>query len=250
MTKNAFQRLYQQRIDNSTKPFQARGGRTDRCSSCQTAKAYCICHAKPISSQRVSVLLLLSDNEVLKPSNTGRLIADTISDTHVFQWNRTEPNPQLLDLLSHPDFYPLILFPQDYVDHDERMHSTSTPLPEGKTLLLILLDGSWREARRMFRKSPYLDSIPVASIQARQLSQYLLRKSNNINHLSTAEVTALALELFGFDAESATLFHWFEAFREAYQLSKSRGEGDLSRSALTKLINFNRKTDLKDLYGK
>lgn len=245
MNKNAFQRLYQHRIDHSTKPFQARGGRTDRCSGCQTAKAYCICHAKPPGSQRVSVLLLLSDNEVLKPSNTGRLIADTILDTHVFQWNRTEPNSDLLHLLTHPDFYPLILFPQEYMDHDERLHRLSTPLPKDKTLLLILLDGSWREARRMFRKSPYLDSIPVASIQPSQLSQYLLRKSSNENHLSTAEVTALALGQFGFEAESLTLFHWFEAFREAYQLSKSRGEGDRSRAALTKLIHFNAQTDSK-----
>jgi DTW domain-containing protein YfiP len=243
MTLNAFQRLYQYRIENSTKPFQARGGRTDRCPSCLTAKVYCICHARPSGSNHVAVLLLLSENEVLKPSNTGRLIADTISETYVHQWNRTEPDGELLALLKNPGFYPLILFPQDYIDNQARIHSTSTSLPPGKKLLLILLDGSWREARRMFRKSPYLNSIPVASIQPTQLSQYKLRKSTNEIHLSTAEVTALALNQFGYHAESETLFHWFEAFREAYQLSKSRGEGDISRSALIKLSNHNTQTE-------
>jgi len=239
MKLNAFQQLYQYRIDNSTKPFQARGGRTVRCQICQAAKSYCICHARPSSSNNVSALLLLSDNEVLKPSNTGRLIADTIADTYAFQWNRTEPNPELLKLLSNPNYYPVILFPEEYVEDNSRLHTNASVLPANKKLLLILLDGSWREARRIFRKSPYLNTLPVASITPTQLSQYLLRKSDNENHLSTAEVTGLALAQFGLKLESETLLHWFEAFREAYQLSKSRGEGDVTRSALTKLIDFN-----------
>ncbi|MHA2938346.1 tRNA-uridine aminocarboxypropyltransferase [Vibrio sp. RC27] len=243
MTLNSFQRLHQSRIENSTKPFQARGGRTKRCSVCQTAKPYCICHARPRTSDRVAVLLLLSDNEVLKPSNTGRLVADIVTDTHAFQWNRTEPDPNLLALLSDPKYFPVILFPQEYIEDSRRILSADALVPSDKTLLLILLDGSWREARRMFRKSPYLNALPVISITPTHLSQYLLRKSENENHLSTAEVTALALKNVGLNPESDALIHWFEAFREAYQLSKSRGEGDQGRSALTKLINFNETLD-------
>ena len=42
--------------------------------------------------------LLMFDTEPMKPSNTGRLIADILPDTTAFQWSRTEPSQDLLDL--------------------------------------------------------------------------------------------------------------------------------------------------------
>ena len=45
----------------------------------------------------------------------------------------------------------------------------------------------------MFRKSPYLDSLPVLSLQAEQLSRYKLRRSKRDDHFCTAEVAALCL---------------------------------------------------------
>ncbi len=38
--------------------------------------------------------------------------------------------------------------------------------------LFILLDGTWSEARKMFRKSPYLEHLPVLSLAPEQLSRY------------------------------------------------------------------------------
>lgn len=242
MSEHSFQSLYQRRIANSTRPFNARGGRTDRCPHCQVGKSYCICPVKPIARNDLATLLLFSENEVLKPSNTGRLIGDVISDTYAFQWSRTEPDAQMLALLKHPDYFPLLLFPQQYVDDQQRL--ISQPLPDigNKKLLLILLDGSWREARRIFRQSPYLNAIPVLSIQPQQLSQYLLRSSVNPSHLSTAEVASLALSQLGYTQSASALLLWFEAFREAYLLSKSQGQGDASRSALGNMTEFKAET--------
>jgi DTW domain-containing protein YfiP len=42
------------------------------------------------------------DTEPMKPSNTGRLIADILPDTEAFQWSRTEPPQALLDLVADP----------------------------------------------------------------------------------------------------------------------------------------------------
>ncbi len=243
MQLNAFQRLHQARIENATKPFSARGGKTQRCGICQVAKAFCICHVKPQAGDSLSALLLLSENEVLKPSNTGRLIADVLSDTHVYQWSRTEPSFELIELLNNPDYFPVILFPEQYVDDTSRLASSPLRIEPGKKVLLILLDGSWREARRMFRRSPYLERFPVFSIQPEKLSEYVMRKSLNPNHLSTAEVASVAFEQLGYENESETLFHWFKAFQEAYLLSKSRGKGDSQRSALRKMREFLSRND-------
>lgn len=59
-------------------------------------------------------LLLMYDDEILKPSNTGRLIADIIPDTFAFIWSRTDPNREMLALLKDPQWFPIVIFPEEY----------------------------------------------------------------------------------------------------------------------------------------
>lgn len=55
----------------------------------------------------------------------------------------------------------MVVFPASYAD--EQREVIFTP-PAGKPPLFIMLDGTWPEARKMFRKSPYLDNLPVISV--------------------------------------------------------------------------------------
>lgn len=237
MRVHAFHRLYQQRLERSTKPFNARGCKVDRCQHCQVSVTYCICHYQPDIETDVAVMLLVSDNEVFKPSNTGRLILDTVKEGYAFQWSRTEPSKDMLDLLNDPRYQPIVVFPDEYVDDKQRLiQGEPQPFCKGKTPLLIFLDGSWREARRIFRKSPYLDSLPVLSIKPESLSQYMMRRSDNEQHLATAEVACLVLKEMQQEMAALTLTNWFDAFKESYLLSKSRGKVDPQRPALKRFI--------------
>src|SRR5690606_9483264 len=105
--------------------------------------------------------LLMHDIEPLKPSNTGWLIADVVADTHAFGWTRTAVEQGLLDLLDDPQWQPFLVFPGEYVA-SERVVS-EVPHVAGRRPLFILLDATWTEARKMQRKSPYLDRLPVLS---------------------------------------------------------------------------------------
>lgn len=121
MRIHAFHRLYQYRQSISTKPFNARGCKVQRCPFCQVSEQHCLCELQPDIDSNVACMLIVSENEVFKPSNTGRLIADTVKETYVYQWNRTEPSQEMLDLLSNEDYLPVIVFPADYVDQPERL---------------------------------------------------------------------------------------------------------------------------------
>ncbi|CAH0539895.1 hypothetical protein VMF7928_02512 [Vibrio marisflavi CECT 7928] len=209
----------------------------ERCQHCQIAKKFCICEYQPKPSEKVSALILVNVNELLKPSNTGRLIADVIDDCHVYQWSRTEPDTQLLKILQDDSYQPIVVFPEEYVENRERLLDSSRLITfADKKPLLIFLDGSWREARRMFRKSPYLNTFPVLSIKPEALSQYLMRKTDNDNHLATGEVASLVLEQLGYSKEANTLKVWFEVFRESYMLTKTRIKPDVTRPHLKKFI--------------
>lgn len=232
--------LVEQRLKASTKPFNARGSKINRCIRCRIDTRYCICDYQPDIESDIAALVIMSESEVLKPSNTGRLIADVIKETFAFEWNRTEPDDALLKLLSNQDYYPVLVFPEEYVERQERIISDlNITLESNKKLLLIFIDSSWREARKIFRKSPYLDGLPVLSFEPDSISQYIMRKAEKDNQLSTAEVAHLALKSAGETQAAATLDCWFKLFRESYMLTKTRMRVDLSRPALQRYIDRN-----------
>lgn len=233
MRTHAFHRLYQYRLERSTKPFIARGSRIARCQYCHVVTQHCLCAYQPDLNTYVAVMLIVSENEVFKPSNTGRLIADTVKETYVYQWHRTEPAAEMLALLANPDYFPVLVFPAQDETDKPRILTDIPPDISGRKPLLIFIDGSWREAKRIYRKSPYLADLPMVSIEPDSLSRYMMRKSDNEQHLATAEVASLVLDKFGEQIAARTLRLWFEAFREGYLLGKSRIKPCEDKQALT-----------------
>ena len=166
------------------------------------------------------VCLLMADIEPLKPSNTGWLIADVVTDTFAYGWARTEVAPELLTLLSDPQWQPYVVFPREFADDARVVHDIAHDTQ--KRPLFILLDGTWDEARKMFRKSPYLQNFPVLSLQPEQLSRYQLRRAQSAAHLCTAEVGALCLHLANEPQAAAALQAYFEVFTEHYLQAKQQ----------------------------
>ena len=104
-----------------------------------------------------------------------------------------------------------------------------------------MLDGSWREAKKMFRKSPYLDRFPMVSFDAKtaveavaslcqsesnnqlspvgQDSRYTVRKTELEHQFSTAEVGARVLAMHGETNNAHLLDLWFDVFNFQYQKS-------------------------------
>lgn len=212
-------RLRAERLARSTRPFIARGSKSPRCPRCRVKYSHCLCAYQPHVSSQAAVCLLMHDVEALKPTNTGWLIADVISDTFAFGWQRTHVDPGLLTLLQDDRFQPWLVFPGEFVQPAERVVNTVVPTP-GKRPLFILLDATWTEARKMFRKSPYLDRLPVLSLAPEEISRYRLRRSRRDDHFCTAEVAAMCLALAG-EAEAAqALDTWLDLFSSHYLAAK------------------------------
>lgn len=217
---HAVARLRAERLARSNKPFIARGSRAERCPDCRVIATHCLCAWKPRVPAESGVCLLMHDTEPLKPTNTGWLIADLIEDTSAFGWLRTSVDERLLALLEDPQWQPYIVFPGEFVAQ-ERVVSEVLREP-GKRPLFILLDATWTEARKMFRKSPYLDRFPVLSLQAEQMSRYRLRRSKRDDHFCTAEVAAMCLDLAGDTQASQALDAYLDVFSLHYLSGKRR----------------------------
>jgi DTW domain-containing protein YfiP len=240
---HAVSRLRTARLARSAKPFLARGGsRAERCPGCRLIFSHCMCSLRPTVPTRSGVCLIMCDTEPLKPSNTGWLIADVVADTAAFGWARTEVDPALLAMLADPQWQPYLVFPGEFVA-PERVVTQIQPvacaagaqLAEGKRPLFVLLDATWPEARKMFRKSPYLDHLPVLSLQPDQLSRYRLRRSRRDNHICTSEVAALCMDLAGEPLAAQTLEAYLDVFTHHYLQARNQLPVDFEDAAHLRL---------------
>jgi DTW domain-containing protein len=230
---HAVARLRTARLARSTKPFRARGGSdVPRCGGCRLALSHCLCKMRPEVPVNAGICLIMADIEALKPSNTGWLIADVVADTFAFGWARTEVDPALLALLADPQWQPYVVFPGEFVAPERVVTALpdSAPIP-AKRPLFILLDATWPEARKMFRKSPYLDTLPVLSLASDQLSRYKLRRSRRDDHFCTSEVGALCLELAGETRAAQTLEAYLDVFTHHYLQAKHQQPPQLDSEA-------------------
>ncbi|MFP5466320.1 MAG: tRNA-uridine aminocarboxypropyltransferase [Gammaproteobacteria bacterium] len=239
---HAVARLRAERLAASIKPFVARGGAGGRCDGCRLPHAYCVCDLRPSVATRAGVCLLMGDTEALKPSNTGWLIADLVSDTWAFAWARTRVDPRLLALLEDPQWQPHVVFPGEFVDASRVVSEVLLPPTEqggrSRRPLFILLDGTWTEARKMFNKSPYLNRFPVLSLSPGTASNYRLRRSTRDDHFCTAEVAALCLALAGETRAGELLGAWLDVFSTQYLQARRNLRPDRETGAHQRLIGF------------
>jgi len=223
MSDNAVLRLRSQRLARATRPFLARGNRVLRCQGCLLPEKQCLCDSIVTQSARSRFCLVMFDTEPMKPSNTGRLIADVLPNTQAFGWSRTEPDPLLLAAVADGAYQPMVVFPASYAD-DGREVLHAPPL-SGKPPLCIMLDGTWNEARKMFRKSPWLDRFPVLSLNVTSPSRYTLREAHGEGQHCTAEIAAALLQQAGDSDAAQALSRHFEQFRQAYLAGKPHHPG-------------------------
>ena len=225
MNDNAVLRLRAERLARATRPFLARGNRVRRCQRCLLVTGYCLCNTIAPHPANSRFCLVMFDTEPMKPSNTGRLIADILPLTDAFQWSRTEPPEALLDLVKNPDYQPMVVFPSSYAGPERQVLSAP---PSGKPPLFIMLDGTWPEARKMFRKSPWLDNLPLISVDLSRVSAYSLREVHAEGQYCTAEVAIALLDLAGDTGAATALSQHFTRFRENYLAGKAHHQGNIT----------------------
>lgn len=224
---HAVHRLFDYRQSLATRPYASRGNKVLRCRRCMLPQTVCTCAWRKPCESNAAFALVMYDTEVLKPSNSGRLIADLIPDTHAFLWSRTAPDAGLLALLADPQYQVYLVFPAEYALEQQQVVQqlpTTSNGASAKKPLFILLDGCWREAVKMFRKSPYLHHLPMLSFSPESIAHYRLRKGQRDFQLGTAEVAVLALQACGEQANADALSDWFNLFVECSLLGRSHNK--------------------------
>ncbi|WP_088698344.1 DTW domain-containing protein [Halomonas campaniensis] len=218
--------------------FKARGSFVTRCDHCQLPILNCLCPYQVKAESHAQVWLITHPIEHFKPTNTGRLIRDVITTTQVFTWYRTAPDAQLAELLKDPRYAPFVIFPDDQPDYADRVvgiDAVHSAKELARIPVFIILDGTWRQARRMFRKSAYLDALPVLPLRTERETRYRLRKPASKAHLCTAEVAIELLRQGGDTVAADVLDDYFEVFNDSYAASRLHHKIDPPTAAMRRL---------------
>jgi DTW domain-containing protein len=179
----------------------------------------CICDQKVSLRSKLRLSLLTHENELRRETNTGKWLIEAIPNCHRFIWQRTMPDQKLLTRLNREDERPLLLFPS------AESQPLNDVLEETKTLPriphFIVLDGTWQEAKKMERKSSWLNSLDRVSFTPSQQSSYRLRRNQQVNELCTLEVAIELLRELKEESNAESLDHFFQVMMASYQADKS-----------------------------
>jgi len=228
--KHAVDQLREDSQAKAMKPFLARGSNAKRCACCLMAKFACFCDHRQAQNSALQFILLYHRDEIHKPTNSGRLIADLFpNQTQAFMWSRTEPEPALLNLLDERKESCTILFPNtETAQQQERtvrnqLELVRTEEKTDKPHTFVILDGTWKQASKMFHQSEWLKHIPHFEINQAAQRSFLVRHSKHDMQFATAEVTAMLLDSLGYTQQSENLLSYYQAFNQACLNSRKRG---------------------------
>ena len=166
-----------------------------RCHSCKLPDGLCICNQLPRVSIPTRIIIIQHNEEKYSLSNTGTLVHRVLSNSDLVPYG--QPDLPSLEKASLPwggETDCAVLFPLPDAKPITQDNFTLAP---GRQRTLIVLDATWRKARRMSRRIPGLRKLPFLTFPTDVKPQWKLRKPIEPGQLSTAEAVSWALHFLG-----------------------------------------------------
>ena len=189
---------------------------THRCYICFRPLDLCYCEAIPRVANQTEVLILQHVAERFHPFNTARIVRHGLRRCRiVVGHNRDFANG---GLPVAPDA--VLLYPEENTRSNVRYHVGGRPSQ------LIVVDGTWHQAKTIVRDCRQLQTLPRVRLTPAQPGQYRIRREPTPLSLSTVEATVQALsrlepETPGLDQLLAA----FETMVTAQMTRRSREQG-------------------------
>lgn len=152
--------------------------RSEKCGRCGLPPVLCLCEALVAVESPVRVVVVMHGKEAPRPSNSGRLVPLLLAGSSVCL-RGLEP----VGVFERPA---AVLFPDSAAPELSASEGLRT---------LFVPDGNWRQARRIARREPAFEGLPVRRLPDGPPPLARLRGHPDDGHLSTLEAVARALGL-------------------------------------------------------
>ncbi len=156
--------------------------RTTVCPRCLLRDDACVCSVLIRVATRTHFIILRHVVESRRSTNTGGIAALALPNSTLIEVGGGPPVPQ--GTLLRPGTW--LLFPGFAAPPDD------APPPER----LVVLDGTWKQARKLLLRVPALRPLPKLSLPAPSTASARMRRQTVAGGMSTLEAIAFALARF------------------------------------------------------
>ncbi|MFO0727827.1 MAG: tRNA-uridine aminocarboxypropyltransferase [Myxococcota bacterium] len=173
------------------------------CYRCLKPERLCVCQDLAPLLNRTPIRILQHPREQFHAIGTARLARLGLSSVDLVLHERGEvaaAEARLLRGLTRP----AVLYPAPGARLLQEIPASERP--DG----LVVLDGTWTQAKKLWRDHPWLHALPAVSLAPRSPSVYRIRPEPNPLAVSTIEAIAQALEIL--EPELAATPHLIGAF--------------------------------------
>jgi len=161
----------------------------ERCERCLFQRRVCLCAAIPALPTRTRIVIVRHHLERWRSSNSGRLAHLALPNSEIVEHGGSGGPARLPDLGGA-----WLLYPEGEVLRE----APATPPRQ-----LVVLDATWSQARRMYRKLAALRGLPILRLPEAPMAAARLRESPGAGRVSTIEAIARALRALDDEAGEA-----------------------------------------------
>ena len=192
-------------------------GAPGRCPRCLILVAHCICElvGQPSESQP-QIVIVRHHWEAFKSTGTARLAGLALSNLRLLDMTAEDPAPVRAALRELEDAWLL------YPDGSTTSVAAERPVPRPRAL--VVLDGTWRQTRKMLRRLPELSRLPRYSLGGGAEAQRRdrLREPPRAGARSTLESIADALAELDSPERGQRLLELHQGFVERTRLARGQ----------------------------
>ncbi len=156
-----------------------------RCLRCFRPHKLCFCDSITPISHDTAVLILQHRRERFHPFNTARIVSESLRHCELLVAYNSELAEQFAAKELHDNVGLL------YPGATSRL-LTELPVHQ-RPSQLVVIDGTWHQAKTLFRDIPRLHSLPQYRLAPATPGRYRIRREPNEHALSTLEATVAAL---------------------------------------------------------
>jgi DTW domain-containing protein YfiP len=156
------------------------------CARCRRPERVCYCAALPLLPTRTRVVILQHPRERDMPIGTARMASLCLPSATLHVGVRWGEHPALAAALADPSRPPILLYP------GAGARDVLRDPPPGP-VTLVVVDGTWSQARTVVRDNPILQALPRYAFAAPEPSQYRIRKEPRAEYCSTIEALMYVL---------------------------------------------------------
>ncbi len=217
MTLEQYHQAKQARVENAWRPRAL-------CSRCTRPVTTCYCVAVAPFDAKPVFVILMHHLETKKGVATGRMAHICLSNSRLIEGSDFTHCPEVNGLIADSRNHCVVLWPGLQSTNLSLLDETQRDafVPEGKRLVIFVIDATWAQAKRMKRLSRNLHALPFICFTPSKPSDFRIRVQPAAHCYSTVEAINACLDLLAPHPAQGTLLAAFSHMVEK-QLGYEKG---------------------------